>query len=53
MPEPPTPQTFHAPVEPDAELARKNVMLGTLLFAIAFLIAAGAVVISLVYLHFD
>jgi hypothetical protein len=42
-----------APVEPTPELARKNIVLGLALLGIALLMAAGAVVVSLVYLHFD
>lgn len=53
IPEPTAPQTYYPPVEPDAALAARNVAFGATLFAIALLIAAGAVVISLVYLHFD
>jgi hypothetical protein len=43
----------HEPVEPTADVARKNVVLGLALLGIALLFAAGAVVISLVYLHYD
>jgi hypothetical protein len=34
-------------------VARKNVALGLVLFGIAVLMAAGAVVVSLIYLQFD
>ena len=43
---------MNEPVEPVGEVARKNVALGLALFAIAILIAAGSVVVSLIYLHY-
>ena len=51
--EPVPPRTTSEPVEPTPELARKNVALGLALLAISLLIAVGAVVVSLIYLHFD
>ena len=53
MSEPLPPRTTSEPVEPTPELARKNIVLGLALLGIALLMAAGAVVVSLVYLHFD
>ena len=53
MIEPVPPRTTSEPVEPTPELARKNIVLGLALLGIALLFAAGAVVISLIYLHFD
>lgn len=52
LPEPAQPTT-HEPVGPTPELARKNVALGLALLGVALLIAAGAVVVALVYLHYD
>jgi hypothetical protein len=52
-PEPLPPRTTTEPVEPSPELARKNVRLGLALLIVAILIAAGAVVVSLIYLQFD
>ena len=52
-PEPIPPRTTTEPVEPTPELARKNVVLGLALLGISLLIAAGAVVVSLIYLHYD
>jgi hypothetical protein len=46
-------RTTNEPVEPTGEIARRNVRLGFMLFGLALLIAAGAVVVSLVYLHYD
>lgn len=37
----------------DPELARRNVRLGLMLFGIFLLIAAGALGIAFLYLHFD
>ena len=53
LPEPVPPRTTNDPVEPSGEIARKNVLLGWALFGIALLMAAGAVVVSLIYLEFD
>jgi hypothetical protein len=51
--EPPPPRTLRPPVDVTPEIARKNIRLGLALFVLALLIAAGAVVVALVYLHFD
>jgi hypothetical protein len=53
MSEPLPPRTTVEPVEVTPEVARKNVTLGLALFGIAILIAAGAVLISFIYLQFD
>jgi len=53
LPEPIPPRTTNEAVEVTPEIARKNVVLGLALFGLALLIAAGAVVVSLLYLHFD
>jgi hypothetical protein len=53
MSEPLPPRTTSPPVEVTPEIARKNVRLGWLLLVIALLIAAGAVGVSFIYLHFD
>jgi hypothetical protein len=41
------------PVEPTGEVSRKNIMLGLALLGVVLLIVAGAVIVSLVYLHYD
>jgi hypothetical protein len=46
-------RTTYLPVDVTPELARKNIRLGVALFVLAVLIAAGAVVVSLIYLHYD
>ena len=51
--EPVPPRTTNEPVEPTGEVARRNVRLGLVLLGLALLIATGAVVVSLVYLHYD
>ena len=53
MSDPLPPRTTSEPVDVTPEIARKNVTLGLALFGIALLIAAGAVVVSLLYLQFD
>jgi hypothetical protein len=47
MPEPLT------PVEPSPEVAKKNIALAVALFGLAILIAAGAIVVAFIYLHYD
>jgi hypothetical protein len=51
--EPLPPRTTSEPVEPSAEIARRNVVLGWALLGVALLIAAGAVLVSFIYLQFD
>jgi hypothetical protein len=41
------------PVEPTLEVARQNVRLAIALLGLAILIAAGSIVVALVYLHYD
>jgi hypothetical protein len=53
MSEPLPPRTTSEPVEVTPELARKNLVLGWALLGIALVIAAGTVVVSLIYLQFD
>jgi hypothetical protein len=53
MSEPLPQRTTSEPVEATPELARKNMRLGLALLGVAILIAAGAVVVSLIYLQFD
>jgi hypothetical protein len=51
--EPLPPRTTSDPVGPTPELSRRNVVLGLSLLGIALLIAAGAVIVSLIYLQYD
>jgi hypothetical protein len=41
------------PVEPTPEVAQRNVRLAAALFGLAILIAAGSIVVALVYLQYD
>jgi hypothetical protein len=43
----------HEPVEATPEVARRNILLGLALLGVALLFAAGAVVVSLIYLQYD
>lgn len=49
----PIPATTSEPVGPSPELARKNVRLGLALLGIALLLAAGTVLVALIYLQYD
>jgi hypothetical protein len=51
--EPVPPRTTSEPVESTPAIARKNIVLALMLVGIALLIAAGAVGVSFIYLHFD
>jgi hypothetical protein len=53
LPESRPPRTTYEPVEPSGDVAKKNRPLALALFGIAVLMAAGAVLVSLVYLQFD
>jgi hypothetical protein len=53
VPQPPPPQTMHEPPEPEAALARKNLVLGLALFGVFLLLFAGTVVVALIYLAVD
>jgi hypothetical protein len=53
LPEPPPPRTYFDPVGHTPDVVRKNLRLGVVLFVIALLMAAGAVLVSLIYLQFD
>jgi hypothetical protein len=53
LPEPPPARTTYPPVEPTPAIARKNIQLAIALVVVSLLIAGGAVVASLIYLHYD
>jgi hypothetical protein len=42
-----------APMEPTSEVAQRNVRLAAALVGLAILIAAGSIVVALVYLQYD
>jgi hypothetical protein len=41
------------PIEATPEVTRRNVTLALALLGLAILIAAGSIVVALVYLHYD
>jgi hypothetical protein len=51
--EPLPPQTLVEPRGADAALARKNVLLGWALFALALAIFGGTILVALIYLALD
>jgi hypothetical protein len=53
VPQPPPPQTMHEPPEPEAALARKNLVFGVALFGVFLVLFAGTVVVALIYLALD
>jgi hypothetical protein len=52
-PELPTTRTTYPPVEADAELARRNAVLGLVLFVLALLVFGGTIGVALLYLALD
>ena len=53
VPQPPPPRTMHEPPDPDAAVARKNLVFGLVLFGIFWLLFLGTVVVALIYLAVD
>jgi hypothetical protein len=53
IPQPPPPRTTVPPVDPERELARKNLAWGFALFGIFWLLFGGTVLIALAYLWLD
>jgi hypothetical protein len=53
LPEPSTPGTMHAPADPEAALARRNMLFGWALFAFCLLIFGGTILVAYVYLALD
>jgi hypothetical protein len=53
LPQPPPPQTSYPPVDVDPELARRNAVLGLVLFAFALLVFGGTIGVALLYLALD
>ncbi|HYZ18787.1 MAG TPA: hypothetical protein VE615_04540 [Gaiellaceae bacterium] len=51
--EPYRPQSVQQPVEPDAEIARRNTLLGWALFGVFLLLFGGTFAVGLVYLALD
>ena len=53
VPQPPPPRTMHEPADPEAALARRNLVFGLVLFGIFWLLFLGTVVVALIYLALD
>jgi hypothetical protein len=53
LPEPSPPPTMLEPVEPDAELARRNVIFGLALFAFVLLLYGATILVAYIYLALD
>ena len=52
LPEPMPPQTMHEP-DPDAALARRNVIFGLALFGFVLLLYGATILVAYVYLALD
>jgi len=53
LPEPPMPQTMHEPADPEAELARRNMIFGLALFGFVLLLFGATILVAYVYLALD
>jgi hypothetical protein len=53
VPQPPPPLTMHEPPDPEAALARKNLLFGLALLGLFLLLFAGIVLVAVVYLALD
>jgi hypothetical protein len=53
LPEPTPPKTDHAPADPEAALARKNMILGFALFAFVVILFGATILVAIVYLALD
>jgi hypothetical protein len=53
LPEPMPPQTMHEPADPDAGLARRNVIFGLALFGFVLLLYGATILVAYVYLALD
>jgi hypothetical protein len=53
LPEPAPPQTMHEPADPEAALARKNLLFGLALFAFVLLLFGATILVAYVYLALD
>jgi hypothetical protein len=53
LPEPIPPQTMHEPADPDAALARRNVIFGLALFGFVVLLYGATILVAYVYLALD
>ena len=53
VPQPPPPRTTVPPVDPNLELARKNLAWGLALFGVFWLLFGGTILVALAYLWLD
>jgi hypothetical protein len=53
LPEPRPPEATHEAIEPDAALARKNLLWGWALFGLLLVLFTGTFGVALVYLAFS
>jgi hypothetical protein len=53
LPQPPPPRTTHEPLDPEAELARRNVIFGLALFGFVVLLFGATILVAYVYLALD
>jgi hypothetical protein len=53
LPEPMPPQTMPEPADPDAELARRNVIFGLALFGFVLLLYGATILVAYIYLALD
>jgi hypothetical protein len=53
LPEPAMPRTMHEPAEPEAELARRNMIFGLALFGFVVLLFGATILVAYVYLALD
>ena len=53
LPEPPPPTTTHPAADPEAALARRNVLFGLALFAFVLILFAATIGVAFLYLALD
>jgi hypothetical protein len=53
LPQPPPPETTHEAAEPEAELARRNMVFGLALFGFVVLLFGATILVAYVYLALD
>jgi hypothetical protein len=53
LPEPSPPRTFHEPSDPEAALARRNMIFGLALFGFCLLVFGATILVAYVYLALD
>jgi hypothetical protein len=53
LPEPPPPTSAHEPADSEAELRRRNLILGFALFGFVVLLFGATILVAVVYLALD